>query len=146
MIQKHCHMTCNQLRWAECSERDQWLDGGKRGSLKRQRIVRYGGHSGQPVSKAGHIGGGSVYLDLQLPLFLSGLFLYFIVDVEKTRFQLREGVKKTKLKFKMAFAIRGPTPPPLMAKFPDIFSPHFFSFAIESYIYETDFTLQKYHF
>ena len=37
-------------------------------------------------------------------------------------------------------------PPPLMAKFPDIFSPHFFSFAIESYIYETDFTLQKYHF
>ena len=37
-------------------------------------------------------------------------------------------------------------PPPLMAKFPDIFLPHFFSFAIESYIYETDFTLQKYHF
>ena len=35
---------------------------------------------------------------------------------------------------------------PLMAKFPDIFLPHFFSFAIESYIYETDFTLQKYHF
>ena len=32
-------------------------------------------------------------------------------------------------------------PPPLMAKFPDIFLPHFFSFAIESYIYETDFTL-----
>ena len=85
-------MTCNQLRWAECSERDQWLDGGKRGSLKRQRIVRYGGHSGQPVSKAGHIGGGSVYLDLQLPLFLSGLFFiiimkykYFIAEVEKTR-------------------------------------------------------------
>ena len=78
-------MICNQLRWAECSERDQWLDGGKRGSLKRQRIVRYGGHSGQPVSKAGHIGGGSVYLDLQLPLFLSGLFLYFIAEVEKSR-------------------------------------------------------------
>ena len=39
-----------------------------------------------------------------------------------------------------------PPPPPLMAKFPDIFLPHFFSFAIESYIYETDFTLQKYHF
>merc|ERR1712004_651950 len=35
-----------------------------------------------------------------------------------------------------------PPPPPLMAKFPDIFLPHFFSFAIESYIYETDFTLQ----
>ena len=60
--------------------------------------------------------------------------------------QLREGVKKSKWKFKMAFAIRGPPPPPLMAKFPDIFLPHFFSFAIESYIYETDFTLQKYHF
>ena len=29
-----------------------------------------------------------------------------------------------------------------MAKFPDIFLPHFF-FAIESYIYETDFTLQN---
>ena len=37
-------------------------------------------------------------------------------------------------------------PPPLIAKFPDIFSPYFFSFATESYIYETDFTLQKYHF
>ena len=45
---------------------------------------------------------------------------------------IREGVKKSKWK--------------LMAKFPDIFYPTFFSFAIESYIYETDFTLQKYHF
>ena len=35
---------------------------------------------------------------------------------------------------------------PLGVDPPDIFSPHFFSFAIESYIYETDFTLQKYHF
>ena len=59
--------------------------------------------------------------------------------------QLREVFKKSKWKFKMAFAIRRPTPP-LMAKFPAIFSPHFFSFATESYIYETDFTLQKYHF
>ena len=58
---------------------------------------------------------------------------------------LREGCGKSKWKFKMAFAIRRLTPP-LMAKFPDIFSPHFFSFATESYIYETDFTLQKYHF
>ena len=41
----------------------------------------------------------------------------------------------------MAFAIRRPTPPPLMAKFPDIFLPHSFSFAIEFYTYETDFTL-----
>ena len=59
---------------------------------------------------------------------------------------LREGFKKSKWKFKMAFAIRGPTPPPLMAKFPDIFLPHSRSFAIESYLYETDFTLKKYHF
>ena len=57
---------------------------------------------------------------------------------------IREVFKKSKWKFKMAFAIR--RPPPLMAKFPVIFLPHFFSFAIESYIYETDFTLQKYHF
>ena len=59
---------------------------------------------------------------------------------------IRDGVKKSKWKFKMTFAIRGPAPPPLMAKFPDVFLPPFFSFAIESYIYETDFTLQKYHF
>ena len=70
------------------------------------------------------------------------------VDYQFFVIALREGFKKSKWKFKMAFAIRGPTPapPPLMAKFPDIFLPHFFSFAIESYIYETDFTLQKYHF
>ena len=49
-------------------------------------------------------------------------------------FSVREVFKKSKWKFKMAFAIRHPTPPPLMAKFPDIFSPHFFSFATESYI------------
>ena len=73
------------------------------------------------------------------------MLIRFIGEVE---IELREGVKKSKWKFKMAFAIRGPTPspPPLMAKFPDIFLPHFFSFANESYIYETDFTLQKYHF
>ena len=68
-----------------------------------------------------------------------------MVQVTKQTKKIREVVKKSKWKFKMAFAIRGPTPP-LMAKFPDIFLPHFFSFAIESYIYETDFTLQKYHF
>merc|ERR1711952_343318 len=39
---------------------------------------------------------------------------------------IREGFKKSKWKFKMAFAIRRPTPPPLMAKFPDIFYPTFF--------------------
>ena len=67
-------------------------------------------------------------------------FIYLQTD------HIREVPGKSKWKFKMAFAIRRPTPPPLMAKFPDIFLPHFFSFAIESYIYETDFTLQKYHF
>ena len=40
----------------------------------------------------------------------------------------------------------GVDPPPLMAQIARHFLPHFFSFAIESYIYETDFTLQKYHF
>ena len=53
----------------------------------------------------------------------------------------REGIKKRKWKFFMTFAARRwtqSTPPPhllLMALFPSIFS-----FAIESYIYETDFT------
>ena len=37
-------------------------------------------------------------------------------------------------------------PPPLMAEISRHFLPHFFSFAIEAYIYETDFTLKKYHF
>ena len=43
----------------------------------------------------------------------------------------------------MAFAITREIPPPQWHKFPDIFLLHFFSFAIESYIYETDITLQK---
>merc|ERR1711928_1066 len=50
------------------------------------------------------------------------------------------------LRWHLPLGVRPPPPPPLMAKFSDIFLPHFFSFAIESYIYETDFTLQKYHF
>ena len=48
----------------------------------------------------------------------------------------------------MVFAIRRRPPAP-PHKFPDMFLPHFFSFAIESYMYETDFTSglsQKYHF
>ena len=54
----------------------------------------------------------------------------------------------SKWKFKMAFAIRRPPPPspPLMAQISRHFFTPLFSFAIESYIYETDFTLQKYHF
>ena len=36
---------------------------------------------------------------------------------------VREGCKKSKWKFKMAFAIRGPTPPPLNGKI----SRHFFT-------------------
>ena len=72
-------------------------------------------------------------------------------DLERValhKFSFREGFKKSKWKFKMTFAIRGPTPPsPLNGtNFQTFFLPHFFSFAIESYIYETDFTLQKYHF
>ena len=60
---------------------------------------------------------------------------------------IREVCKKSKWKFKMAFAIRRLTPPhPLNGKISRHFLPPFFSFAIESYIYETDFTLQKYHF
>ena len=50
------------------------------------------------------------------------------------------------LRWFLLLGVDPPPRPPLMAKFPDIFLPHFFSFAIESYIYETDFTLQKYHF
>ena len=40
----------------------------------------------------------------------------------------------------------GVRPPPLMAQISRHFLPHFFSSAIDSYIYETDFTLKKYHF
>ena len=64
------------------------------------------------------------------------------------KFQLRDGLKKWK--FKMAFAVKCRiTPLPLTGTKFHPFSPHLFSFAIESYIYETDFTLglsQKYHF
>ena len=54
---------------------------------------------------------------------------------------LREVPGKSKWKFKMAFAIRRPPPPPLMAQISRHFFTPLFSFAIESYIYETDFTL-----
>ena len=46
------------------------------------------------------------------------------------------------------FAIERRTRPPLMALISIHFLPHFFSFAIESYLYETDFTpgpSQNYH-
>ena len=71
---------------------------------------------------------------------------YILIFKGRNFVQSLRSAIKSKWKFKMAFAIRRPTPPPLMAKFPDIFSPHFFSFATDSYIYETDFTLQKYYF
>ena len=56
-------------------------------------------------------------------------------------------VQKTKWKF--AIKRRTPPPRPLMALISIHFLPQFFSFAIESYLYETDFTLgviQKYNF
>ena len=56
--------------------------------------------------------------------------LLYNVDDLAFKIALREVCGKSKWKFKMAFAIRRPTPPPLMAKFPDIFLCHFFSFAI----------------
>ena len=54
-----------------------------------------------------------------------------------------------KWKFLMAFAIKRRTPPPFNSTNFHPFLPHFFSFAIESYMYEKDFTFglrQKYHF
>ena len=72
--------------------------------------------------------------------------LYTCHTLTSLKFREQEGCGKSKWKFKMAFAIRRPAPPPLMAQiFRHFFTP-LFSFAIESYIYETDFTLQKYHF
>ena len=49
----------------------------------------------------------------------------------------------------MEFSIKRPTLPTPASPLMDIISTHFFSFAIESYMYETDFTLgltQRYHF
>ena len=43
----------------------------------------------------------------------------------------------------MVFAMKGSTAPPLMAQISRHFFTPLFSFAIESYIYETDFTLQN---
>ena len=67
------------------------------------------------------------------------------LDFAQDIFELSKAFQTTKWKSKMEFSIKRRTPPPLM----DIFSIHFFSFAIESYFYETDFTpglSQKYHF
>ena len=50
------------------------------------------------------------------------------------------------LRWYLPIGVQPPLPPPEWHKFPDIFLPHSRSFAIESYLYETDFTLQKYHF
>ena len=57
-------------------------------------------------------------------------------------------VQKTKWKSKMPLAIRR-RPPPSMVQISRYFYTPLFSFAIESHIYETDFTVgvsQKYHF
>ena len=53
------------------------------------------------------------------------------------------------LRWHLPLGVRPPPPPPLMAQISRHFFTPLFSFAIESYIYETDFTLglsQKYHF
>ena len=60
-------------------------------------------------------------------------------------------IKKTKWRFLMEFSIKRRTPPPSQngTNFHPFFYPTFFSFAIESYIYETDLTpglSQRYHF
>ena len=50
------------------------------------------------------------------------------------------------LRWRLPLGVRPPPPPPLNGtNFQTFFYPTFF-FAIESYIYETDFTLKKYHF
>ena len=53
---------------------------------------------------------------------------------------IREGFQK-KGNLKLHLPFRRWTPPPLMAQFPIQFFTPLFSLAIESYIYETDFTL-----
>ena len=62
---------------------------------------------------------------------------------------IREGSNNQNGNLKWIFPLGvGPSPPLNEQNF-QTFLPHFFSFAIESYIYETDFTLglsQKYHF
>ena len=57
---------------------------------------------------------------------LTRIAVYFITaDIFKIH--IREVFKKSKWKFKMAFAIRGPTPPPLNGKISrQFFTPLFF--------------------
>ena len=50
------------------------------------------------------------------------------------------------LRWHLPLGVRPPPPPPLMAQISRHFFTPLFSFAIESYLYETDFTLQEYHF
>ena len=75
-----------------------------------------------------------------------------------TYFNLKNGLgrgsnnQNGNLRWFLPLGVRPPPPPPptpLMAQISRHFLPHFFSFAIESFICETDFTLglsQKYHF
>ena len=96
-----------------------------------------------------------VYIGIDRPrslLDFMGLGFYWLLDkpaINQLLARVFDLGKESKnqngnLRWHLPLGVR--PPPPLMAKFPDIFLPHFFSFAIESYIYETDFTLQKYQF
>ena len=79
------------------------------------------------------IAGNMRLLEVQQAAFNKEVTIMMLITVVAVMIVIREVFKKSKWKFKMAFAIRRLAPPPLMAKFPDIFSPHFFSFATESY-------------
>ena len=63
-----------------------------------------------------------------------------------TNYQLGRGAENQNgnLRWHLPLGVR--PPPPLMAQISRHFFTPLFSFAIESYIYEMDFTLQKYHF
>ena len=73
-------------------------------------------------------------------------FLSFFYTSSSLQVLLGKGAENQNgnLRWHLPLGIR--PPPPLMAQISRHFFTPLFSFAIESYIYETDFTLQKYHF